>query len=556
MSLSAAKQYLAFPHLEPGLRADLEPLVKAAEGGDAKAIAELEDRFFEPLAFGTGGLRGFMAAGLRRMNQPNVRRTTMALATVAQRHAPGKQVAVVGYDTRINSEVFAAESAAVLAAAGYQVFLGSRPLPTPFLCFAMKALGSACGVIITASHNPKEYNGFKAYNDLGGQVVDPWDAEIEAHMATLPVVPVPPVAPGWSTPPGAGGPPAAPPYVPGQQLPGVAGWGAVPQAPKPGVIPLRPLGVGEILDGAISYMRRDPRTVLGISAIIAAAIALLQLLMFGSFATLFDRLLSDPAITSPGSGAEPNTGALAGGIAGIGGVALLVTVVTFLLNVLATGMLTTAMGRAVLGRPVSTSDVWQRARKRFWPLLGLTLLVGLAVGAVATVGIGIAVLLGYAVGQASAGLGVLLGVLLALAAVLATVWLTVGLLLAPVALILENVGVTTSMRRSFRLVKGAWWRTFGIYLLATILAYIVAQVLTLPFSFIGGIISGTQATSGELANPFTFATALAGSLGTLVSQTIVIPFTAGITALLYIDRRIRREALDIELARAAGVPGA
>lgn len=194
MSLSAAKQYLSFPHLEPSLRTDLEPLVMAAECGDPKAIAELEDRFFEPLAFGTGGLRGFMAAGLRRMNQPNVRRTTMALATVAQAHAPGKKVAVVGYDTRINSEVFAAESAAVLAAAGYQVFLGTRPLPTPFLCFAMKVLGSACGVIITASHNPKEYNGFKAYNDLGGQVVDPWDAEIEAHMATLPVVPLPPVA--------------------------------------------------------------------------------------------------------------------------------------------------------------------------------------------------------------------------------------------------------------------------------------------------------------------------------------------------------------------------
>ncbi len=195
MSLSAAKQYLSFPHLEAELRAELEPLVRAAEGGDAAAKAEVEDRFFEPLAFGTGGLRGFMAAGLRRMNQPNVRRTTMALAAVAQRHAPGKQVAVVGYDTRINSEVFAAESAAVLAAAGFQVFLGSRPLPTPFLCFAMKALGSACGVIITASHNPKEYNGFKAYNDLGGQVVDPWDVEVEAHMATLPVVPVPPIAP-------------------------------------------------------------------------------------------------------------------------------------------------------------------------------------------------------------------------------------------------------------------------------------------------------------------------------------------------------------------------
>jgi phosphomannomutase len=195
MSLSAAKQYLSYAHLEPELRADLEPLVKAAESGDAKASAELEDRFFEPLAFGTGGLRGFMAAGLRRMNQPNVRRTTMALAAVAHAHAPEKKIAVVGYDTRINSKVFADESAAVLAAAGYEVFLGDRPMPTPFLCFAMKSLGSACGVIITASHNPKEYNGFKAYNDRGGQVVDPWDVEIETHMAALPVVPVPPVAP-------------------------------------------------------------------------------------------------------------------------------------------------------------------------------------------------------------------------------------------------------------------------------------------------------------------------------------------------------------------------
>ena len=195
MSLTAAKQYLSFPHLEADLRAELEPLLKAAEAGDTKAIAELEDRFFEPLAFGTGGLRGFMAAGLRRMNQPNVRRATMALAAVTHLHAPEKKIAVVGYDTRIKSDVFGAEAAAVLAAAGYQVYLGSRPLPTPFLCFAMKALGSACGAIVTASHNPKEYNGYKAYNDLGGQLVEPWDAEVEAHMASLPLVPEPPVAP-------------------------------------------------------------------------------------------------------------------------------------------------------------------------------------------------------------------------------------------------------------------------------------------------------------------------------------------------------------------------
>jgi len=195
MSLDSARAYLAFPHLEPELRAELEPLLRAAEAGDAKAAAELEDRFSEPLAFGTGGLRGFMAAGLRRMNRPNIRRVSMALASVASRRAPGKMIAVVGFDTRLNSQAFGRACAEVLAAAGYQVFLGDRPLPTPFLCFAMKRLGAGCGAIVTASHNPKEYNGFKAYNDLGGQVVEPWDAEVESHMAGLPLVPEPPIVP-------------------------------------------------------------------------------------------------------------------------------------------------------------------------------------------------------------------------------------------------------------------------------------------------------------------------------------------------------------------------
>ena len=102
MSLQSAREYLSFPHLEPELRAELEPIVAAAGSGDAGALAELEDRFAEPLAFGTGGLRGFMAAGLRRMNRPNIRRVSIALAAVASRRAPGRKVAVVGFDTRLN----------------------------------------------------------------------------------------------------------------------------------------------------------------------------------------------------------------------------------------------------------------------------------------------------------------------------------------------------------------------------------------------------------------------------------------------------------------------
>lgn len=192
MSLAAARAYLAFPHLEPELRADLAPILAAAEGGDPTALAELQDRFSEPLAFGTGGLRGLMAAGLRRMNQPNIRRATLAVAAVAKRHAPSHMTALVGFDTRLQSDVFAREVARVLAAAGYTVHLGDRPLPTPFLCYAMRKLGTGCGIIVTASHNPKEYNGYKAYNDLGAQVVTPWDTEIEAEMGKQAVVPVPP----------------------------------------------------------------------------------------------------------------------------------------------------------------------------------------------------------------------------------------------------------------------------------------------------------------------------------------------------------------------------
>jgi phosphomannomutase len=192
MHLAAAREYLASPHLEADLRAELEPLVIAAEAGDAGAIAEIQDRFFEPLAFGTGGLRGIMAAGLRRMNKPNIRRATMALAQVTKHRAPEGKTALIGFDTRLQSDVFAREAARVLADAGYTVYLGDRPLPTPFLCYAMRKLGTACGIIITASHNPKIYNGYKAYDNQGGQVVTPWDTEVEAAMGALPLVPTPP----------------------------------------------------------------------------------------------------------------------------------------------------------------------------------------------------------------------------------------------------------------------------------------------------------------------------------------------------------------------------
>ena len=395
---------------------------------------------------------------------------------------------------------------------------------------------------------------------------------------TIPPPPVPPpvlpVAPSWTTPapPGSPAPPAAswgsptpgpvpqygapqyppgqygaPQYAPGQYgatpgvgLPGVAGWGAVPLAPKPGVVPLRPLGVGEILDGAISYIRRDPKTVLGISAVISLVIALVQ---FGALALSFRSFDLAAGATSS---TDPFAGSL-GSITASG----LQSLVGWVLGVVATGLLTVVMGQAVLGRRVTASQAWDRTRSRFWALLGLTLLVSLVVGAIAVGGVLVAVLVGWWLTSASTGLGVAVGLMLGLAVIALVVWVNIKLLLAPVALMLESAGVITSMRRSWALVQGAWWRTFGIYLLGSILAAIVSSVLAIPFTVVGAIVSLGSIESGSLPITYTLGIALA----TLVSSTIVLPFTSGIVSLLYIDRRIRREALDIELARAAGVSG-
>ena len=363
-----------------------------------------------------------------------------------------------------------------------------------------------------------------------------------------PYPPVPPAMPGWVAGTGQYGDPqygtpqyAAPQYG-GGQLPGVAGWGAVPPAPKPGVVPLRPLGVGEILDGAISYIRRDPKTVLGISAVIALVLALFQFLA----------LVATSGSLRVGSGSGSGLDAIAGSIGSITAT-LVQAVIGGVLGVLATGLLTVVMGQAVLGARVTASQAWARTKPRFWPLLGLTLLVSLCVGAVAALGIGLAVGLGYLLGSAvNIGLGVVVGVGVAIATAVLGTWLYVKLLLAPVALVLESAPVGRAMRRSWDLVSGAWWRTFGIYLLGQILATIVASVLAIPFSILGVISSiGSLEDGGGLPLSYTISITLA----TLVSSIVVIPFTAGIVALLYIDRRIRREGLDIELARAAGVGG-
>lgn len=140
--------------------------------------SEISDRFFKELAFGTGGLRGKLGAGTNRMNFCTVGRATGGLADYLL--AGENASAVIAYDTRHMSGEFAALAARILAAKGIKVYLFDREMPTPVLSFAVRCLKAGAGIVITASHNPKEYNGYKVYNGRGCQITDEAAAEITA----------------------------------------------------------------------------------------------------------------------------------------------------------------------------------------------------------------------------------------------------------------------------------------------------------------------------------------------------------------------------------------
>lgn len=142
---------------------------------------EIEDRFYKNLEFGTGGLRGKIAAGSNRMNVYTIGKATQGLATYLLKHKAEPSVAIA-YDSRNMSKEFADQAASVLAANGVKVFLYPSLRPTPMLSFTVRHLGTDAGIVITASHNPKEYNGYKVYGNDGGQITDEAAKEILSYI--------------------------------------------------------------------------------------------------------------------------------------------------------------------------------------------------------------------------------------------------------------------------------------------------------------------------------------------------------------------------------------
>lgn len=166
----------AWAEQDPDLETRAE-LLALVEAGDE---AELSERMHAPLEFGTAGLRGVVGAGLARMNRAVVIRATRGLADTLLKKVPDSRSlpVVVGYDGRLTSRVFAEVTVAVLVAAGIPVRVFDEPVPTPIVAFAAKELSAQAAIVITASHNPPEYNGYKVYAPNAAQIVPPWDREI------------------------------------------------------------------------------------------------------------------------------------------------------------------------------------------------------------------------------------------------------------------------------------------------------------------------------------------------------------------------------------------
>ncbi|MEV4561380.1 glycerophosphoryl diester phosphodiesterase membrane domain-containing protein [Kitasatospora sp. NPDC049285] len=349
-------------------------------------------------------------------------------------------------------------------------------------------------------------------------------APVAAPPAPQDAPPPPPQA-GWSTPqPGWGAPQPQPGWgAPQGPYPGPqAGWG-VPLSPKPGIIPLRPLGVGEIIDACFGTVRRYWRTAFGLSLGLAAVVQLVQALVDWwihvdgtQTEAMFSRYFTMP--------------------------------LQLLAGIVASGLLTVVVGRGVLGQDATLKDAWEGARPRMWRLAGLTLLnVLILVGGLGVVVVPLSVL---AVVLHAPAL-----ILLALLALPPAIWVWVRLSLSAPALMLEHQGVVAAMKRSWRLVRGSWWRIFGITVLFQICVGMLSAVLVIPGTvaslMVGGGPGGIPAESDSGAIAGIVISAVCYTL----ASTLTIPLSATLTVLLYIDQRIRREALDLELARAAGLPG-
>jgi hypothetical protein len=338
--------------------------------------------------------------------------------------------------------------------------------------------------------------------------------------------PPPGALPPGSAPPGST--PVGPPYDGG---PG-PGWGA--PALKPGVVALRPLRLSDLFDGALTTIRRNPTAMVGLAALVNLGFLVVPVLV-----TL--ALAATGALSGNGEDSFTDGGFLGGSGTGLG---YLGTAFGWFAGVVLNGLVTHVVAEAVLDRRTGVAEAWRATRGALPRLVGLLLLSLVATVVLVGVPVGVGVLLGVQVGL---GAGLAVGVVLTLLGVVALVWVQVRLfLLAAPALVLERLGLAASLRRAHGLSRGQFWRLFGTWLLAGLVAAVVGQVVAVPLGVVS-VFAALQLSGAAGA----LVTVFASYVSQLLVGALTTPFTSGVAALQYVDQRIRKEGLDVQLIAAA-----
>ena len=359
----------------------------------------------------------------------------------------------------------------------------------------------------------------------------------------------------------------ASPYAPAPEVGapiagGATPYGALPPSPgwtpppKPGLIPLRPLEFGTVLSASFQVLRRNPRPTFG------AALLLNALVVFLSAGISTVIIISGIDRASRASLADSDVI-----VAGTFALAIVATLVAVGLSVVAQallqGIISIEVSRATLGEKLTLRQLLAMGRGRWWALIGWTLMLGAAIGI--AFGVLIALSLGFFVAgvPAAIAVGVVFLILGGLGLAVVAFWLSTKLAFVPAAIMIERLPLGGALRRSWSLVRGAFWRILGTLLLVTVMVNIAASVVTTPFQFAGSFALPLVNPAGQVDTDLTLiivlnlvvvaTTAVVGAIGAVL--------TTAAASLLYIDRRMRTEGLDLELqryieVRASGAAGA
>lgn len=376
------------------------------------------------------------------------------------------------------------------------------------------------------------------------------DHEWQAPGGT-PQVPRPDAAPapGGAADAGTYGPPP-PPFTGGAYRPsGQPGPWTPP--PKPGLLPLRPMGFGTLLWAPFRTLRRNPSPTFGSGLVVQLVSVLATAAVFVPFLVVtFTRLES---------ATEADADAIVSGT--VGGLLLLMLVpiaISIVASAFLQGVMVIEVATGTLGDRLGFAALWRRAAKRIWPLIGWTLLVAAAL-LVAMAVLFLIVLLAGSISPVGLAVGIGVAILLGVGLLVLGAWLGVKLALVPSVIVLEHAGIRAAMARSWRLTEGFYWRTFGTLILVAVILNLAANVVVQPVSLVGTLLAVIVDPTGTgAAITITIITTVVTLILSLLIGSITAVVQAALIAVIYIDLRMRKEGLDLELerhveARDAGV---